>query len=490
MIQNIWTLSKHSLFYGLGSITSSLLGFILLPIYTYFLTPTDYGILTLLGVTGSIAGTIAGLGLGSALFREVIHLGTDESTVENTALYFLIGESILFFGVLIAFSPQLSNLIFNAPQYTFLLRLIFFTGILNVFNIVTMARLRIREQSALYAILSVARFIVGAGLNIYYITVLQRGVKGLIIAGLIASVLFAIVYIALLFRDLRPTFSIQAMRRMLNFGTPLVPAGLASMVMTSADLYFLKAFSTSAEVGLYSLGYQIGMVINLIVGAIQMAWPAQMFTIAKQQNAERQFAKMLTYYLVALGFIGLLFSVLAREALMLMTTPRFYKAYTVVPLIVLSYIFYGVRFMTNIALPTQNKMKYMPPIIISAAVLNIGLNYLFIPCYGMMGAAWATVISYLILVLVQTAVNQHFWYIRYEYRRIGKIVLICGIMYGSSLLIRTPNIWFNAGLKLLLLSTYPLLLYMLRFFENQELVSINQLFRSGMHRVTTWRIGL
>ena len=487
LLQTLKKLLKHSVIYGLGGMLAKLLGFVLLPIYTRYLTPADYGILVLLGVTSSFAAAIAQLGLGSALFREVIYKESDESTVVSTAFYFLLVESILFFGGLIAFSPQLSHLIFDTLEYTHLLHIVFLTGVLSMFNVIVMAILRTREQSALYSILSVAKFLVGAILNIYFIVVLQRGVEGLLIAGLISTALFAVVDLALLSRDIRLTFSVPILRRMLGFGVPLVPAGLSSLVMTSADRFFLQVFSTPAEVGLYSLGYNIGMVVNLIVGAIQLAWPAQLFVIAKQPDAERQFAQILTYYLFAIGFIGLGLSVLAREVLVIMTTPRFYGAYVVIPLIVLSYIFYGIRFMTNIALPIQDKMKYMPPIIIGSAILNLGLSYILIPRYGMMGAAWATAISYLILVVVQTAVNLRFWYIPYEYKRIAKISLVWGGVYGSSLLIRTPSVWLSSGLKVALLTTYPFLLYALHFYEKQELATFKRLFRLEISRVSAYR---
>ncbi|MFX0198699.1 MAG: lipopolysaccharide biosynthesis protein [Candidatus Hodarchaeota archaeon] len=489
MIETLKNLTRHSTIYGLGALLNRVLGFILLPIYTRYLTPSDYGILSLMTITGAIVGVIAQLSLGSAMFRELIYEESDERTVESTTFYFLVGESVLFFGVLIAFSPQLSSLIFKIPDYADLLRLIFLTGLLNVLNVVVMARLRIHEQSGLYSTLSVGNFLVGATLNIYFIVVLQRGVEGVVMAGLISAILFALLCLSLLFRDLRLVFSVSILRRMLSYGIPMVPARLSNQVMTSADRYFLQHLSTTTEVGLYSLGYSVGMVINLMVQAFQIAWRRQIFVIAKQPDAEQQFAKMLTYYLLVLGFMGLGLSVLGREVLVIMTTPKFYAAFKVVPLIILSYLFYGVRFITNTALETQNRMKYVPPIIIGSALLNMVLNYLLIPRYGMMGAAWATVIAYVSLAFFQTAINQYFWHIPYEYKRIGKIVLVWGMIYGASLLIQSPNTWLNGGLKLVLLVTYPFFLYLLRFYEKQELIAIKRLFQSRVYWIRNWSTG-
>lgn len=486
MLKTLKELTKHSIVYGSGTLLSRLLGFILLPIYTRFLTPADYGILSLFFITGSILAIIAKLGFGSALFREVIYQESEQSTVMSTSLYFLIGESVIFFGALIVFSSNISNLIFSTPDYAYLLRLIFATRFLEIFKVIVMARLRIQEQSKLYATISVLNFLVGAFFNVYFIVVLKRGVEGLITAGLITTAIFSLIYLVLLRQDLKPRISFPILRRLLSFGVPLVPAGLSSLLMTSADRYFLQHFSTTAEVGLYSIGYKIGLIMNLIVQSIQLAWPAIMFDLAKQPKAEWQFSKILTYYLLILGFIGLGLALFAREALIIMTTPKFHDAYIVVPLITISYIFYGLRFITNTGLATQNKMKYIPPIIIGSAVLNLYLNYLFIPRYGMMGAAGATVISYFILVVVQTAVNLHFWYIPYEYKRIAKIGLVWGIMYGIGLLIKMPSIWLNIGLKLILMTSYPLILYLLKFYEPREIVAIKKIFHSVINRFRSW----
>ncbi|MEE9163053.1 MAG: oligosaccharide flippase family protein [Candidatus Neomarinimicrobiota bacterium] len=476
MLQTLKTLSRHSLIYGLGGGLNKLLAFILLPIFTRYLTPADYGLFSLLLVTGGVAGIITQLGLGSALFREVIYFESDERTATSTALYFLIGESLLVFGGLAVLAGPLSQLIFGSTLQTESLRLVFYTGILRVMEIVFMARLRIKERAALYSTVSVARFLVGAGLSILYIAVLKQGVSGLIVAGLIQAGIFAGVYLVILLPDLRPTLSRPVLRSMLLFGAPMVPAGLADLVMVSSDRYFLQHYASTTEVGLYSLGYTIGMVMNLAVWSVQLAWPAQMFSIAKQKEAPQQFARILTYYVVVLGFLGLGLSLLARELLVIMTTPEFYGAAAVVPLVAVSYIFYGVRYMTNMALTTRDKMKYVPLIIILAALVNLGLNLLLIPPYGMLGAAWATFFSYLLLAVVSTAVNLHFWSMPYEYVRLAKVTLAWLAIYGLSLAVPATNPWVGAGLKgLLLLLGFPIFLWVLRFFDQQELARVRTL---------------
>ncbi len=474
-------LGKHSIIYGLGSLLPALLAFVLLPLYTAYLTPIEYGVFSLLLVTSNIVSVVAQMGLGSALFREIIYQESDESTALGTALTFLVATSGLFCLILTSLSAKFSSLIFSTPNYAPLLSLTFVSSLLSMTDVVAMTKLRIGQNSALFAALSMARFALGVALNIFFIAVLRRGVTGLVVAGVLQSSVSAAVSLRVLRQELRPTLSIPMLRRLLAFGVPLVPFGLARLALTSADRYFLQRFFTTHEVGLYSLGYNFGMVISLVVWAVQLAWPAQMFAIAKRPDAEGVFSKILTYYLAAIGFLGLGLSVLAREILMVMTTPAYYGAYAVVALIALSYILYGTVFITNTALETRNKVKYMSPIIIGSAVINLGLNYLLIPLYGMMGAAWATLISFSILAVVQVAVNLRLWHIPYEYKRIAKMTLVWGLIYGGCLLIRTPKIWLNFGLKLGALASYPILLYILGFYEQQELIALRQAFWSLVH---------
>lgn len=468
MLQEIKRLGKHSAIYGLGGVFNAILGLILLPIYTRFLTPADYGILSLLMITLSVLGVVVQMGLGSAMFREVIYRGTDRRVVQRTVLLFYAVEAVAVYAVLYLLAPVLSELIFTSRAYVYPLRLISATVVLGTVHTVLTASLRLRERSFSFSLLAALRLVVGATLNIYFVAILRRGVNGLILAGLIQEALFAAINLGVLFPELRARISGAALRRLLVYGVPLVPFGIARLVMTSADRYFLQHLSTTTEVGLYSLGYNLGMVVNLAVTAIQLAWPARMFEIAKGPDAEEKFSRMLTYYLLTMGFLALVISTLAPEALIVLATPAFYGAASVVPLIALSYILYGAMYITNTGLETANKIKWMSPAIVAAAVLNLVLNYLWIPGYGMMGAAWATLASYLVLFAILLAVNLRYWFIRYEYRRIGKVTVAWGIVFVISRWVPTDSLWGAAILKVLLLTAYPVLLFALRFPDAKE----------------------
>lgn len=380
-----------------------------------------------------------------------------------------MAQSIVLCGMLIGLAPWLSQLIFGNSANVGLLQLVFLTVLVQVVEVVALAKFRLHEQAGLYATLALLRFGVGAFLNIYFIVVLQRGVEGLITATLWTAATFALVYVILLRRELTLRFSTTMLRRMLQYGMPLVPATWSAMVMTSADRYFLNHYWTTTEVGLYSLGYSVGLIVNIAVQAVQLAWPAHMFGIVRGPNAEAVLARTLTYYVVIMGFVGLGVSVLAEELLLALTTPEFSSGHVVVPFIALSYVLYGVRFMTNTGMEKHNKTRYGVPIMLAAAGLNVLLNYLLIPDHGMIGAAVATVVSYSVLLLLHIPVNLQFWYVPYEYKRLGKVGAVTAAIFFSSLYVAFGSLWMNVTFKIVLLSTYPILLHGIGFFNGKEL---------------------
>lgn len=486
MGSGITKLSKQSLVYGLGGLASKLLGFVLLPVYTRFLSPAEYGVWSLLLITGSITATIAQMGLGSALFMEVSYREENRRAAEGSALLAILVAAGALAAAGSIFAEPLSQAVFGRPEYARLLRLVLYASLLGSVDVVLLARLRIEGRAGLFSTIAVARFALAAALNIYFIVGRRAGIEGLALASLYTATLFSAGYIAVLVVRDGIAFSPNAVRRMLRFGLPLVPANLAGMILVSGDRYFIEYYTSSTELGLYSLGYNIGLIINLAVQALQLAWPAHMFTLAKRPDAPRQFARLLTYYSTIFGALCLVICVFTREALIILATPQFYGAAKVVPLIAFSYVLYGAVFMTNTGLMLKEKTKYVAIFTAGAAIVNLGLNAVLVPRFGMMGAAWATIAAYAFLLVAQARANLRYLYVPYEYGRLLKVLAAGAMVYLASTLVRFDSLVWAMGTKVALMGLFPASLYLLRFFEPPEHAALRRLiapslslFRSG-----------
>jgi O-antigen/teichoic acid export membrane protein len=482
MFKQLLRLSSHSIIYGFGVVVSQLVGFFLIPLYTRYLTPGDYGALEIFTATMSVLSVVFGLGLTTALFRSYyLHDDAEKKkTVISTAFLFLTATSAILTLLLIGLSHSFSTLLFHSGEYTFYFRVIFLTLFCNTGVAIGLSVLQARQEPTRYALVAVSQVVISIALNIVFVIVLHKGVLGILEATLIAAAMIYLSLMATLIKRAGFSFSRDELKRMLAFGLPLVPAGLSSWILTLSDRYFLQFLSTPTELGLYSLGYKFGMVISpLLVGPFQLAFTPFTFYLAKEQNAKQTFSRILTYFMLVAMLAALALSVLSREVLAIMATPAFHSAYKVIPLIALSYVLYGCYFVLMVGINLEGKTRSLAVFVACAAVLNLGLNYTLIPHYGMMGAAIATLISYIILPVGSYLVSQRYYPIKYEWGRVAKICLAFGVIFAGSLFIPYQSGVVTGVYKLLTLLAYPILLYVFRFYHPEEIQKTKEIIKAA-----------
>jgi O-antigen/teichoic acid export membrane protein len=350
------------------------------------------------------------------------------------------------------------------------------------------AVLRARQQSPRFVIFSLVQFVVNMGTTIVLVAVAGRGVRGSLEGNLLGQVAVLLLFAPALLNAMRARFSREDLREMLAFGLPLVPAMLASLSLTVSDRYFLRAFSTFDEIGVYGLGYRIGLIVQVIVVTpFNLSWGPVMWSVADKPYANRFYAKVLTYFAAVSLYVALGLSILSPELLRLASRQEAYwRAWQVVPLIALSYVLYGIYFQMAVGVNLRKKTQYMPFIVGAAAVLNLLLNFLLIRPWGMMGAAISTLVSYSVLSLLVYVVSRRFYPLQYEWNRLLKLAVLFGVACGAGLLVHTDWLFVTIGIKLVLLLLCPLALYVMRFFAPEELARMSQLVAMGRSRLGEW----
>jgi len=459
MKQHFIKLSKHTLIYGMGDIIVKAIAFLLIPLYTRHLTTTDYGELSLLQAIEVALPIILSFGFNSAVLKVFHDYDTqaDKKEIVSTAMIFifitalpiclLLINSASFFARLIGFK--------SVEDTTFYLQLIFISAFFNLFRLIALSVMRAYEQGILYSAINVVNFTLLVSLNIYHVAILEKKIAGIVQSSAITSfVIFLIVLIAL-FRRIKFSFSKQKLKELFNFGLPLIPGGLAAWTLTLADRYLLKFLSTSEQVGLYEIGYKFGMILNmLLVHPFRTAWLPFMFSIQKENRAERIYSVVLTYYLCLATFLWLGISALAREVVILSTTKEFYPGYQAIPLIALANLFYGIYYTIDVGVLVKGKTGIYAMITGFGAVLDIGLAATLIPGYGMIGAGVAKVISYSALAIFMYIVAQRLYPIHYEINRICKLLFIGGALYATTFLVHFNSVWVCIVIKMILIMLF------------------------------------
>ncbi|MCD6298214.1 MAG: flippase, partial [Deltaproteobacteria bacterium] len=414
-------LLRHSGVYGFFDFLSKATSLILIPLYTHHLTVADYGKLEILTQTGSFFIILLVLGMNSALVRYYIHFQEEEQrkSLVSTCLWFTFFVSTVFTLLLFACSGLFSQILFSGPEETIYFKYVFIAVCFDAISAIFLAVLRAREKSFTYSSLLFVKFVSILLLNIYLVGVAQKGITGILVSSLVGAAVLLAGNVFLLGRELSLRFSKNKLQNLLSFGLPLVPGAFGLIVLSISDRYFLKYFADSHEVGLYALGYKISMIMGILVRAFQVAWPPVLFSIEKDHDAQSTYSRVLTYLLFVSFGLFVILGTFSKELVRLLSTAEYFDAYKVVPIVLMAYMFYGVYYAVSVGINLKNKTKYIPPIVGGAAIINLMLNYLMIPAYGMMGAAVATVLSYALMAMGTYYVSNRLYPIRYEYARIA-----------------------------------------------------------------------
>jgi O-antigen/teichoic acid export membrane protein len=263
------------------------------------------------------------------------------------------------------------------------------------------------------------------------------------------------------------------LKQLLRFGLPLVPAALAYWALNLSDRFFLQKYADLSQVGLYSVAYSIAAVLHMIMGWFNTAYAPYCYSIAKEPEAGTVYARVMLYSLTLLTLAGFGLSLFAREALTLLTPPAYHSAATVVPLIVLAYLFFEVYYLLSFGMDLTKKTGYAPFIIGASALINLCLNLILIPRFQMLGAAIATVISYMLLPIIEYPIVRKLYPVPYEWGRLAKLFIVSVGVYVAGIMLKTGHVWIDLAVGCAVIVGWGLILYLLGFFSQRELAAAN-----------------
>jgi O-antigen/teichoic acid export membrane protein len=472
-------LAQHSAIYGMADIAPYAVNFFLLPIFTSYLSPADYGAFGILQLLSVVTKIFFRLGLDSGFFRIYYELTEerDRKILATTLFTTSLVVSVCLFALCAAFSAPLGRFLlgsdFPLPRIQVWILLVAGDTLVNTFAFVPMNLFRIQGRPSAFTTMTLFRSFLNIGLKLALVMG-GFGVTGVLTSDLLSSILFAAVLFPTLAGNLAAGFSRPMLREAASFGLPKVPHGLAHQILNLSDRKLIQVYSTLAESGIYNIGYTMGTGVKFFLSAFELAWAPFVYAQLRKPDAPRLLARVATYAFAALFGFGLLNAIFGRELLWLMTQKEFHEAYHVIPVVVLAYMIQGIFALTSIGIGISKKSKYFPMLTISAATLNVVLNVLWIPRVGTIGAAWATVAGYALMAAMGAYLGSREYPIPFEWHRLWRVVLAAGISFGVSTL--APVDWHRAvPIKAGAALVFPLALWGLGFFQKEELDEVRRL---------------
>ena len=286
---------------------------------------------------------------------------------------------------------------------------------------------------------------------------------------------------------LRPVFSAQVVRGMLAFGLPIVPASLAIWVFASSDRLVLAKLSTLDQVGIFAVAASVASILGLLNGAIGQAWSPHAFRVYVEQPAEAPafYGRIMTYILVGFGLASVGITAFAPELLTVVATPQFYPAAVAVGPLALGFMASASVQITAVGISLTKQTKYLALFTWIAALLNLALNLLLVPRWGVMGSSWATAMTYLFLTVAYALATQRLWPVLYEKRRAISAIALAAIFTVGAMYLPALPLMEGIVLKSIYCLIFVALLAGFQAVDRREWLALASLLPSKVRPLLT-----
>jgi O-antigen/teichoic acid export membrane protein len=469
-------LAHHSVIYGLGGIVSRVLAVLLLPLYTSYLSPADYGRIETLVAGAAVVVILLRMGISSAFFRFYFD-SKDRAhrlVVVRTSFWFTIGMATLGLVVVELLAGSISSVLFGTGTHADLVRAAA-VGIWAQMNYEQLTSLfRVEERSVAFVLASLANIVITVGATVLLVVVLDKGPLGVLIGNFTGTLCVYVALVAYRREQLGLQFDRKLLRAMNRFGLPLVPSALALWVTNFSDRFFLVKLADAHEVGLYSIGVRIASAVVLLLTAFRTAWPAFAYSIEDDAEARRTYGFVLTYLIAVVSWLSLTLGLLAPWIVRLLTTPSFYDGERVVAPLAFAGAAQAGYVVVAIGIGRVRRTQFNWVVTGAAAALNVVLNLILIPPYGMMGAAIATVAAYSLMFLLMAVYAQRIYATPYQWRRVAIALAVAIALLVAGKLLDAP-----LPLAIGLCAVYPLALLPLGFYLPAERARLRRLLPSS-----------
>ncbi len=437
MPSQIKKIFSDTIIYTIGSVFNRFLPFLLLPIYTQYFPPAEYGIFSLVYSFWFFVSVFYLYGMETAFQKLFLEAPDDKSKkkIYSSTLILIFSTSLVFSVILYFLSDSIASKITGTASNGYLIKLLSFILIADSLYRFPMILINNLQRSKLYSFLNSIAVVLNVAVNVILIVFYKMGIEAIFYSYLVS---YTFLFILSLFSSLKYfelNINKETVLSLLKNAHLFLYYGIFLISIDLIDRFILEYFKGSAEVGIYSASYRIGIVMNLVITGFKVAWTPFFMNLKGEEGNKEIFSKVFTYFCYGGLIVFLLFSLLADDLVKIniegytLLNEKYWGGLVIIPYILIAYLFSGLYLNLNVAAFFQNKIKYL--IISSAAgcASNIALNFILIPQYSIIGAAIATMLSYMIMFVVLYYFSQKIYRIEYEWGSIFKAAIITLLLF-------------------------------------------------------------
>jgi O-antigen/teichoic acid export membrane protein len=495
MANPIKSLIGQTAVYGLSSILGRFLNYLLVPFYTRLFLSHEYGVVTELVTYVGFLLIVLTYGMETGLFRFSQQKEYRKEEIYATSLSSLFVTSFIFVVLVLLFYTDIADILdySSHPEYILLLGI---TVAIDAFSAIPFAELRIKNRAARFATIK----FINIGLNIFFnlffllfcpkvlgddnfvysLFYNQLDVGYIFISYVLTSFITLLILIPEIFTAFKKmAFNSVLLKQMLKYSFPLMFAGLAGMTSETLDRILLKYYLVvpaavengseyiMSQIGIYGANIKIAILMVLFIQAFRYAAEPFFFNYSKNTDAKHLYANVMKYFIIfgLYVFVGI---TLFIDVVKFLIGSDYREGLTIVPILLMSKLFFGIIFNLSIWYKLTNLTKYGAILAFTGAFISIVLNIVLIPKYGYLGSAWASFFSYLMVMILSFFVGKRYYKIKYD-------LLNIFIYFGLAISIYFINIYIRELTDYYLIVNILMLIIFSMFIIKKEHISVKNL---------------
>ncbi len=409
--------------YSVGEIIPRILSFLLLPLLTRYLTPSDYGITGYITTTVTFLYVLTILSVNTYALRSYYKITSEaeqKKLLGNIFLFLTMWGFIMLCIEVLALPVLLSTFSVKVPFYPyFLLGLII--NFFDVISVVPLIAYRVNEDAKRFVFLSVGRTIIQYILMVIFVVHYNMGLYGSYLGRLAGCIPFAVIYFLIIRTKGIFYFNKQQIKDALTFSLPLLPGALSYLVISILDRIILERYVSLYELGIYSIASTLALTLNIVILGMYRSFEQKIFRAHNEKGYKELVDKLYRIYITLLYISGFMMIVFAKEILVFFTTSKYHSAEEYIAYLTLAVIISGMNTFLSTLLIADNNRKVVSYASFASAIISFIINLLLIKYFGVLGACIASIISFLVVLIFyySKAILQH----KYLIQQISFVVI-------------------------------------------------------------------
>jgi O-antigen/teichoic acid export membrane protein len=418
--------------YAITNFALKAVNFLLITVFTRYLSPSDYGTISLAEILATTLAVFSGLGLDTAVRRLYFHYADEPAEQRRYVSSVLRFGAILTVGIVVlafAVGPLLLGRImphFAVPFFPYI-ALAIGTAAANQMVDYRLGLYQSEQRPLAFSLMATASFLMTGGSAVLLVVLLRRGAVGMLTGKLLGAAGALVLAFLLSHKWWSGGFEWKYVRESLPIALPIVPHLLLALGLVVADRFILEYYRNLYEVGVYSVAYTFGMVMYLVTASISQAWSPLFYDIARGgPEGQRMLGRLFSGLSLLLVMIAVFGSLIAQDVVSHFLDHRYSQAGSLIPWIIAGYLFHSIYGILQPSLLQARRVGFLWVVSGAALVANIGLNFLWIPRSGMYGAAYATTVAYLIEAALMYFYAQRVYPLEFSKIRLAAALAIFG----------------------------------------------------------------